>query len=297
MATCPICDDDFASETSCRSHARDAHTGCSYCGETFDDTDALYTHWLSTHDDLPKRARQEAIDAVGEPSTELPGGISRRQVLGGAAALGLGAAGFAGAASVLTSSDDPQPLADHPAAQNIEAQPTLGPAPTDASATIIAFEDPSCTSCARFEQNVFPQLRQQHIDTGAVSFVYRGVPFVYPWGQQGVRVLEAVYEQQPAAFEAVKAGYYDRQGRFTSNNVLDETAQMLNDLDVDIDSNAVIDAVEANETEQAVQADVDAARAAGVRATPTFFLFADGTYQTQVVGPQRLSVFENALNL
>lgn len=55
-------------------------------------------------------------------------------------------------------------LGSHPAGEAIESQPMLGPAPTDAPATVIAYEDPSCPSCARFELGTFPQLKSELID-------------------------------------------------------------------------------------------------------------------------------------
>jgi protein-disulfide isomerase len=46
----------------------------------------------------------------------------------------------------------------------------------DAPVTIIEFSSLTCPHCAAFEQNVFPMLQSQYIDTGKVRFVSREFP-------------------------------------------------------------------------------------------------------------------------
>jgi protein-disulfide isomerase len=45
-----------------------------------------------------------------------------------------------------------------------------------ASVTIIEYASMSCPHCAAFEENVFPMLKSQYIDTGTVRFVFREFP-------------------------------------------------------------------------------------------------------------------------
>jgi protein-disulfide isomerase len=45
-----------------------------------------------------------------------------------------------------------------------------------ASVTIVEFASMSCPHCAAFEQNVFPMLRSNYIDTGKVRYVFREFP-------------------------------------------------------------------------------------------------------------------------
>ena len=59
----------------------------------------------------------------------------------------------------------------HPAAAGLDAQPTLGP--REATATIVAFEDPSCPRCRAFERNTVPRIRDELVATGSARFVAR----------------------------------------------------------------------------------------------------------------------------
>ncbi|MFC6988790.1 C2H2-type zinc finger protein [Haloplanus sp. GCM10025708] len=163
--TCPICGAGFTSESGLDDHCWDAHGACHYCGTEFEDRNALYTHWLTVHEDsLSNEARARATSEVGGltfrerlahqgPVGAVANiGLSRRQVLLGGV-LGLG--GVAGAA-LLGGSGGGKSMTEHAAATSLGTQPTLGPSPSAAEGTIVAFEDPSCPACARFERSTFP---------------------------------------------------------------------------------------------------------------------------------------------
>ena len=46
----------------------------------------------------------------------------------------------------------------------------------DAKITIIAFESLTCSHCANFHKNVYPQLKEEYIDTGLVKIEFRHFP-------------------------------------------------------------------------------------------------------------------------
>ena len=46
----------------------------------------------------------------------------------------------------------------------------------NAKVTLIEYAAPRCPHCARFDINVFPQLKQAYIDTGKINFVFRVFP-------------------------------------------------------------------------------------------------------------------------
>lgn len=310
--TCRVCGDRFASNDAVRDHAADAHGACHLCGVAFDGREPLATHWLAGHeDDLSRTTRELAtseVDAITftdrlthqGPVGAITGvSVSRRTLLGGGAAglvvavggvVATGALGGGGNGSANASLDD------HPAASGLGSQPTLGPAPTDADGTIIAFEDPSCPSCARFELGTFPKLKERLVDTGAVSFVFRGIPVVRPWGDPAVLALEATYARDEAAFWSLKEFYYRSQSNLDGQTVESETRQFLAD-QTDVDAGAVLSDVDGATHRDAVDADRQSSRRAGVRGTPTFFLFEGDSFVTDIVGPQPYSVFKNALGL
>lgn len=194
-------------------------------------------------------------------------------------------------------SDGGTNLEDHPAARDLTTQPTLG----EASGTaIIAFEDPSCTICKRFEENTFPEIKTKLVETGEATFTYRVYPIVYEWGKPAVQALEATYAVDEAAFWGLKDFYYANQDSFggglsgDGGDPLAGAKEYLSE-ETDLDAAAIVEAAENKEHDDAVQADLAAGEEAGASSTPTFYLFRDGKFQTTVSGAQSYDVFAAAL--
>ena len=205
--------------------------------------------------------------------------------------------GDGGAAGTSTRTGTPGALGGHPAATDIGDQPALGPDPTEATAVVVAFEDPSCTLCRRFERNTLPTLRSEHIESGDLSFVYRGYPVVYPWGEPATQALESTFAASESAFWALKDHYYAEQDAFGTDDVFERTETFLA-AETDVDAASVVDDARNERHDAAVQADIEAARAAEAGdQTPIFYLFRDGSFRTKVQGPQGADVFAAALEL
>jgi len=186
-------------------------------------------------------------------------------------------------------------LDTHPAAQGLDAQPTLGP--REATATIVAFEDPSCPRCRAFEQNTVPRIRDELVATGEARFVARTYPVIYPWGEPAVQALEATFARSPEAFWGLFEHYFADQDAFSTDNVLPRTEEWLA-ANTDLDGAAVVADAEAGAYDDAVQVDLDAGEAAGVgRTTPTVFLFRDGEYVTRAGGSVSFDLITSALGL
>lgn len=101
--------------------------------------------------------------------------FNRRSVLASAAALGAGS--FAAAAFAQ----------DSETAEASDAGPMTDPmviGDADAPVTIIEYASLTCPHCARFHGVVYPQLKENYIDTGKVRFEVREVYFDRPglWG-------------------------------------------------------------------------------------------------------------------
>jgi protein-disulfide isomerase len=234
--------------------------------------------------------------------------MQRRRFLG---AVGAGAVGLAGCTSAGSDGgggggaggdgDGTWSLPDHASLTDVGSdgtEPWLGPPPGEAPGLVVAFEDPSCTLCGRFERRTFPELQSQLIESGQLTFVYRVYPIVYEWGKPATQALEATLaaesDDSERAFWALKAHYYAEQEGFDTGNVLDRTESFLAS-ETDVDAAAVVSAAEAKAHDDRVQADLAAGNEAGVSSTPTFFLFRDGSYRTKVTGAQSYSVFETTL--
>lgn len=94
----------------------------------------------------------------------------RRLLATGVAGLAAGASGCLGSGSDGT--DSGAPIAEHAAGNGLDGQPFRGPDPTEAPATLIAFEDPSCARCRAFERQVVPKL-EGDVEAGRLSLVAR----------------------------------------------------------------------------------------------------------------------------
>lgn len=195
-----------------------------------------------------------------------------------------------------TQSNASQSALSHPVAKNVGNEPTLGPAPGEGKATIIAYEDPSCPSCQEFETGTFPELREKLIEPGDLSFVYRTYPHVQSWAMPATQALEASYAHNPDAFWKLKAHFYEQQGSFSSNNVFSKVETFLS-AETNVDAAVVVEEAKNGEYDAAIQADEQVRKEAGVKYTPTFFMFRDGEYRTKAVGSQSYSVFKNSLGL
>jgi protein-disulfide isomerase len=243
-------------------------------------------------------------------------GYTRRTALGALAAAGVaGLAGCLGGAggSDANGSDSstatppptpvpggrvavgPEAFGGHAAADGIEGQPVLGDV-SSATGVVVAFEDPSCPRCAAFERAAGARIRSELVPAGDVAFVARTVPIVYPWGRRAVPALEATFARDADAFWSLFDFYFAEQSSFTTDNVLDRTESFLAE-GTDLDAAAVLGEVNSGTVANAVDADVAAARAAGVDGTPTVFLFRDGEYRTRATGSVSFDVVTGALGL
>jgi len=227
------------------------------------------------------------------------GRSTRRAVLaGGVSMLGAGCLGRSGGGSGGEDDEggDTISLADHPVGRNLDAQPRLGPDPATATATIVAFEDPSCPRCAAFESTTVPKIRSELVEPGTAAFVVRTAPLVYPWGDPAIHALEATYARDADAFWALFGHYFEEQDAFDTDNVLDRTESFLS-AETGVDAAGVVADAESGAYADAVATDVDVAESAEVSGTPTVFLFRDGQYRTRATGSVSFDLVTRALDL
>lgn len=136
----------------------------------------------------------------------------------------------------------------------------------DAPVAMVEFSDLQCPFCARYEQQVFPEIKRKYIDTGKVHYAVSDFP------------LEMHPNAIPAAIAARCAGMqgkfweyrqaiFDDQSQLSSFGIFETVARHVG-LDV-----AKFDACFSDTRQQAkVLQERDMARAAGVGSTPTFFI-------------------------
>lgn len=245
--------------------------------------------------------REEKTNTFSTPSPEWIS-MNRRGFL--VTGLALAAAGCSGGNRNDNGDESPTSnggtLDTHPVGGDLSDQPTLGPDPGSATGTIVAFEDPSCPTCARFEREVVPELRSELVDPGTVSYVFRGYPVIYPWGEQGTRALEAVYAVDPAAHWTLAEHYFENQRDYRGKEesmIYDQTESFLAD-ETDLDAGATIDTARNGNADDAVELDLDAGESGGAgQTTPHLFLFRDGEFQTKSAGYTGLTTIRSVLDL
>jgi len=54
--------------------------------------------------------------------------------------------------------------------------PEMALGPANASVTITEYASMTCSHCAAFNENVFPKIKSEYIDTGKVRYVFREFP-------------------------------------------------------------------------------------------------------------------------
>jgi protein-disulfide isomerase len=213
--------------------------------------------------------------------------------------LGLAGAGIAGGLAGCgggggSSGGGGQTVDDHPAAAGLDAQPRRGDL---GGHVVLAFEDPSCPTCRNFHQQTLPDIQENIVDPGLGAYVVRTYPIIYPWGEPATQALESTYARSSDAFWSLFGHYFETQGEFTSENVLDRTATFLND-STDLDGDAVATDAENRAHDDAVQADIDAAEAAELpQQTPILVLFRDGEFVTTANGSVSYDLIAGALEI
>jgi protein-disulfide isomerase len=184
----------------------------------------------------------------------------------------------------------------HPSVQNLSGTPYFGPAPGEAQGTVVAFEDPSCSRCASFEQGTVEQIRTELAAVGDATFVFRGYPVVYPWGDPASHVLEAVAARSAQAHFAMAQEYFTNQSDYSTDDVYDRSESRLADL-TDLDAVTVVDEAREEAHAEAVDTDLAAGEAADATVTPSVYMFRDGEFQTKATGSIGFEAVRTTLGL
>jgi len=185
-------------------------------------------------------------------------------------------------------------IGGHPATVGYRAEPYRG---SLSGHTVLAFEDPSCLRCRAFHQDTVPKLQENLLGPGKAAYVLRTYPVVFPWGESATQALEATFARDAGAFWALLDHYFTTQPEFDTDNVLDRTAAFL-DSETDLDGDAVATDARNGAYDDAVQADIQAAKNADLgETTPIVLLFRDGEFVTSVNGSVSYTIIAQALGV
>ncbi len=144
----------------------------------------------------------------------------------------------------------------------------LGPA--EASLVVIEFADFACSACAEFARDTWPEVRARYVDSGRVRWIV--VPFKLGFrnSDEGARAAYCAAEEE--RFWPMHDALFAERGAWVGE-------RRPHDALAAIAASAGLDAAlfarcydDHDRTERAIDDANRAARAAGVRATPTFLI-------------------------
>lgn len=179
---------------------------------------------------------------------------------------------------------------------SLKGEPVLGQ--EDAPLTMVMWEDFECPFCKRFEENTFPQIKKNFVDTGKVKVVWKDFPLpdrIHPWANEAAYAMECVYrEGGNDAFWTVKNKVFANQNTISTSNVNSKIKTWASQEGVSNSSvQSCIDSGVSNEVKQ----DRDEGQNRGISGTPGFLVYKSNSDEaTKLIGAQPYSRFEEEFN-
>ncbi|MEE4209188.1 MAG: DsbA family protein [Parvularcula sp.] len=142
----------------------------------------------------------------------------------------------------------------------------------DAPLTIVEYASVTCPGCAAFHAALFPEIREQFIDTGKVRFVYREFPTPPARRAQAGFILArcAATDAGPEAYFSMIDVLYKRQYEWVRGDaptILRNIAAQAGIGDEGFD-----DCFRREDIRDAIISSIESGRDMGVTGTPTFFV-------------------------
>lgn len=203
----------------------------------------------------------------------------------GLATAGLATAGLATTGLATLGRTLIQPASAAPQAELPPTDPRLGERAMgrpDAPVTVVEYFSLTCTHCAAFAKDVFPQIQTKLIDTGKLRYVFRD----FPLDQVALLAAEIARSLPPDRYEPFVMALFNTQDRWAFNrdaNPQDELAKMAalagmprSDFDAVVKDAALKKALVARQSE--------AEKTFGIDSTPTFLFSGPKARNTKHAG-------------
>lgn len=178
-----------------------------------------------------------------------------------------------------------------PAATGDNSIRTIGE--PNAPITIVMFSDYQCPFCARFVQDVKPQLEEQYVATGKVRLEYRDFPLTSIHGSAALASHVANCAADQGAFwpmhDRLFAGY--TQGEWGKDMQTDFSTMLGYAQSLELNAETLQSCVVGNTHSPQIQRDFDDGAQAGIRSTPSFLV--NGKL---LVGAQPFEVWKSILD-
>jgi protein-disulfide isomerase len=165
----------------------------------------------------------------------------------------------------------------------------------DAPVTLVEFIDLQCPFCRDFTVEALPTVIERHVRTGNVRLEVRGLAFLGPDSERGMRAAFAAARQN-RMYELIELLYYQQGAEnsgWLTQDLVEAAARSLPGIDVarlaqDMDSGAISDLLSRH---------ADEAERRGVDGTPTIFVGPTGGELTRVelAGATDVEALEQAI--
>jgi protein-disulfide isomerase len=139
--------------------------------------------------------------------------------------------------------------------------------PEDAPVTLVEFVDIQCPFCREFEAEVTPALVEEHVRAGTLRFEHRGLAFIGPDSEKGMRAVLAA-GLQDRLFE-LRSVLFANQGAENSGWVTDELIETAAGSIPGLDVQQLLDDMESDAVDELLAEHAADASGRGVNSTPT----------------------------
>ena len=164
----------------------------------------------------------------------------------------------------------------------------------DAPVTVVEYASVACGACGSWHNTVYPEFKEQFVDTGRVRFVLRE----FPTGQQtvfntGTRLAVCAEEKRPGGYLDSASLQFERQNEIF--RYLQQAPAQLRDQyrfiasEAGLSEEEMMECLESDEVLEKMKAKFQLGEDAGVTGTPAFFINGERT------NARTLEEFEEAI--
>lgn len=238
---------------------------------------------------------------------DLPDSLTRRRVIFGGGGAVVTGGGIIYGGSLLQPNQSTSVTAPFHASSNttglgidLQGHPIMGS--LDAPIDMYYWSDYQCPFCRRFEQNAFPKLVENYVQSGTVRVIFIEFPYLSDASMTAAVmdrcVWRTVRDDTPRAYWRWHSALFDEQGGKNSGwaskeNLLEITSDVEG-----VDASAVESCMNThrNDIVAGINAEMDQATQFGIQGTPAFMLYnRDEDVRQKLVGAQPYDRFEEAI--
>jgi protein-disulfide isomerase len=170
-----------------------------------------------------------------------------------------------------------------------QSLPDMALGPADAKVTIVEYASMTCPHCAAFNEQVFPKIKSEFIDTGKVRYVFREFPLDIK-AAAGSMLSRCIANGDPNKYFAVTDLLFKSQNDWVMKNTTESLTRIgkqagLTQQQVEecLKDQALLDKIAADQKYASEVLKVDS--------TPTFFVNGE-----KIKGETSIEVFEKKIN-